>query len=399
MTADTQRVEITGRKVEVDPDEVLIALDGETLSGWKSVRITAGMESCPRVFTLGASEFYPGQSSKLQVAPGAECKVYLGRDLVVTGFVNRWNASIGPAAHNVSITGRGACQDLVDCAAYWKGQVITASSVLEVARKLAAPFGVKVSGEPGPPVAQGGSIVIPYLVLMLGETVWEVVERLCRVAGLLAYELADGSLQIVANPGELNELIIRDLSGVQPVAASGVREGVNVLQASANFSDDGRFSEYRSFRYNLNPFLELGEEANLIATAKDPGVQRYRPRFLIAEWGHALSEQNAVARARWEASRRWGRSRSLVVTIDSWRDSAGKLFQPNTLVPVDLPTLKVEGALWMVGEVTYRKDAGGTQCDLVLMPHQGFAVQPTLPAQGIPADVAIATQRLREGNP
>ena len=67
---------------------------------------------------------------------------------------------------------------------------------------------------------------------------------------------------------------------------------------------------------------------------------------------------------------------------------AGALFVPGMLAPVNLPSLKVDDMTWMVGDVTYRKDEQGTQLDVVLMPPQAFAVQPTLPPYAVAAEVA-----------
>jgi prophage tail gpP-like protein len=71
----------------------------------------------------------------------------------------------------------------------------------------------------------------------------------------------------------------------------------------------------------------------------------------------------------------WGRSRAVTLTTDSWRDSDGKLYAPNSLVPVNLPSLKIVGQSWLISEVTYRKGENGTQCDLVLMPPPGVQCQ------------------------
>ena len=46
----------------------------------------------------------------------------------------------------------------------------------------------------GMPGLDHSSRVIPYAVLMLSETAWEVIDRMCKLSGLLAFEQADGSL-------------------------------------------------------------------------------------------------------------------------------------------------------------------------------------------------------------
>ena len=385
-----QVVTITGTPGAVDPDEVVLVIGDQDWIGWTSVRITRGIERVPNDFEFTLTELYPGDAHRLVAHAGDECKIYIGRNLVLTGYIDRVMPHIAPGVHEVTISGRGACQDLVDCAAEWPGSVIVAASVLDVARKLAAPFGITVNGEAGPAVGSGrDGALIPYLVLYLGETAWEIIERLCRIAGLLPYEMTDGSLLIAVNPGDDIERAIQKMAGVVSASSSsGFSEGVNVKHASATYAADQRYSNYRVHYYSLQRARDVnGEGANLIVEFKDQGVKRYRPRVIIAEMDKPFGPQNAFDRGAWEAVRNYGRAHVISLTTDSWRDSAGKIYAPNTLAPLDLPSLKAEGLVWLIGQVTYRKSAAGTECDLVLMPPEAFSVQPTLPVNTLPPDL------------
>ena len=383
----TQTVTITAKRAP--SDDVALVVDGLEWSGWQSVRITRSMERCPNDFDLEVTEQFPGRAEAMVFKPGAPCEVWIGKDRVITGYLNRYMPSISAGQHTVRISGRGKCQDLVDCAAEWPGNQIMASSVLEVARKLAKPYGIEVRGDPGPAVGQGGkTAVIPQLNLMLGETAWEVIERLCRIAGLLAYEMPDGNLLLTVDPGNEAERELRNMGGDRSEAASGFTEGVNVESAQAVFADDQRFSHYQAYRLSFDRYTDINDSGNFIAERTDPGVMRRRLRVIVAEMGHNLAEQNAADRAGWEAARRWGRGHMVTVTTDGWRDSSGALYRPNSSVFLELPTLQVDGVAWIVSDVTYRKGQGGTHCDLMLMPPQAFQVQPTLPPQVMPDDVA-----------
>lgn len=380
-------VEVTGQRLRVD--EVTLVIAGEEFRGWTSVRVTRGIERMPSDFTVSLTEVFPNAPHFLQIRPGQDCELWIGRDRVITGFIDRVSPSLSKQAHTVAVTGRGACCDLVDCMAEWPGGQIVATSVLEAARKLARPFGIDVNGEAGPAVGGGGSILIPQLVLMIGETPWEVIERLCRIAGLLAYDQPDGSLLLAANPVQVLANAVATQGGFT-AAASGFAEGINVKAAHATFGMDQRFSNYRAFRFAFDSFRDVGtgEAANQIAEFKDTGVTRYRPHAILMELGKAMALENAAKRALWEAKRRWGRSYSVNVTTDSWRDSAGVLYAPNTLARLDLPTLKIDAVDWLISEVTYNMTESGTECEVALMPVEAFGVAPTLPPYAIPIDVA-----------
>lgn len=384
--SDTQTIVITGAKDAIDDDDVLVQIGDAALGGWKDVRITAGIESCPRDFELQAAENTP-DGRQVFARPGDPCEVYLGRDKVVTGYVNRWQGSITATSHSVQLSGRGMCQDLVDCSAKWPGQQIKSTSVLAVAQELASAFGIRVRGASGPSVGLPGpdrsSRIIPYAVLMLGETAWEVIDRMCKLSGLLAFEQADGSLLLAEGPSDAEDAPL-----TLDVAGTGFEEGVNVETASLTLSDDQRFSEHETYWFSFNPLLEFGEEMNFVTRKSDPGVARYRPNIIIAEAGKEMALQQAQDRGSWEAARRWGQGHRLLITTDTWRDSGGKLYRPFTLARVRIPSLKLDDVTWVIGEVTYRKGETGTACDLVLAPIAAFAIQPTLPQYAVPAELA-----------
>jgi prophage tail gpP-like protein len=282
---------------------------------------------------------------------------------VVTGYIDVVQIQLNTKSHELHVFGRSKCADLVDCSAEWPGGQISGDSVLEIARKLAMPYGIEVD------TLDDVGRVIDAFQLMRGETPFEIIERLCRFRQLLAYDDTDGNL-----------LLARTASRH---AASGFREGINVEAATVDLSMHDRFSKYRCFFQSVDTLQDLGGGGDIEGTATDPGVHRHRVRIIVAEAGGGDLNAGDVAQARadWEAARRYGRSYMLRLTTDSWRDKVGALYEPNTLVTLDLPTLKVTGKTWVISEVTYRRDLGGSRCDLTCMPSEAFEQQLTFIAQ------------------
>lgn len=349
----------------MDDGDLTLKVGGQSLGGWTDIQVTLGVERCPNDFKLSLTEKYPSSGKEgprsVLCRPGDSCTILLGGDVVVTGYIDRYNPSIDARQHMIAIVGRGKCQDLVDCSVEWQNMQVANCDVLAIAKKLAAPYKISVgaTADVGP--------AVPQFNLMYGESPYEVIERVCRYRGLLAYELADGSLTL-CNSGSSK-------------MSSGVAEGQNVLAASAEFSMDQRFASYRGFAlptelYNDSDggvFTQAGKPA------KDVGVTRPRQRDIVVE---SISGYQDVVQKRinWEASYRQGRGFVLRVTVDSWRDSAGKLWTPNAIVPVDLPTLRAPSFPWTIGEVTFRRNTNdGTTAELVLMPKAAFDPEPTLP--------------------
>lgn len=338
-------------------NDLTLQISGQAISGWTEIRVTRGVERLPSDFEIGLTELYPGELDKVVIAPGQPCTVLLGNDLVITGYVDRFAPSFADDRHSIRVNGRSKCEDLVDCAAEWPGGQINGANALAIAQKLAKPYGITVAStvQDLPPIVQFN--------LMLGESAFEVIERISRFSQLLAYDLPDGSL-VLSQVGNMT-------------AAGGIIEGQNVQEADVEYSADQRYSDYKAFIQSVDEFTDLGNTGNTITDAVDPNCPRHREMVIIAEGGGGGNEV-AKKRALWESVRRAGRSKRARVVVDSWRDSAGNLWQPNTLVPVKLPSLKLSETL-CIGEVTYSRNGDrGTTAELILMPPAAYKPEPIL---------------------
>jgi prophage tail gpP-like protein len=349
-------------------DDLILTLNGQAISGWTDVRVTRGLERLPSDFSIGMTELYPGELAKLVITPGDACTVQLGSDLVITGYVDRFIPSFSATQHSIRIMGRSKCCDLVDCSAEWPGGQISGSSALGIAQKLAAVYGITARS------SVADLPIIPQFNLMLGETPYEVIERISRYSALLAYDMPDGSL------------LLSRLSSTQ--AAGGFTEGQNVQEASIEFSMDQRYSTYQAFLQSMEVLTDLGDGGNLLANASDPNCRRHRQLDMIAEAAGGGVDV-AAQRAAWEASRRAGRARVVRIKTDSWRDAAGTLWTPNTFVALTLPSLKLVSDYMTIGEVTYsRTEDAGTTADLVLMEANSYVPEPIL-LQPVAGDVPV----------
>ncbi len=339
-------------------DDLTLVIGSQRISGWKSIRVSRGVERCPSDFEIEATERFPS-ANDVEILPGAPCTVFLGSDIVISGYVDRLQPRIKKNEHAVVVKGRGKCQDLVDCSVYKSGFQYLNMHVLDIAKQMAAEMGVDVYLTAG--TNQGD--VIEQLNVIMGETPYDVLERLCRFRAMLLYEDTDGSLL---------------LSGIGTrTAASGFQEGVNIEEAEGIYGMDGRFSTYVAVQMGLDVWRDVGDGGNLIATETDPGVLRNRPKVIIAE-GVYGGQVVAAQRAQWEKARRAGRAFAVRLTTDGWRDSAGALYEPNTFVTLDIPSLKLANKTWVISDITYTKNMQGTHATMTIMPPHAFDQQPVI---------------------
>jgi prophage tail gpP-like protein len=351
-----------------DPNQVTITLGQQSLSGWLGVRITRGIERFPSDFELIMSELYPSSLSEISIIPGTPCAVYLGSQVVLTGYVDAYEAELSETEHTVRVQGRSTCEDLVDCSALFQTVQLSNQTLGQLATQLVQPFGVTVS------LPDGDSATVPQFTIIVTETCYEVIERAARWNAKLVYDGTDGNL-VIASVGAVT-------------MASGFTEGVNVQRAQGLFSYAERMTKIAAISQTTgvltndttNPpivYVAVPLATDPTFPARADGTARYRPLLILAEQDMLAQDQGGLMayRVQWEMARRIGRSQAITITCDNWRDSAGDLWAINQLAPISLPSCKVQET-WIISEVTFLRDADGTRAEVTLMPSEAFEVEP-----------------------
>lgn len=345
-------------------DVLTLLVNNQSWTGWQRVAVTRSMDTVPASFDIQVTEKYP-LAPDISIKPGDPCQVKIGSDLVITGYVDRYAAILSPQDHTVRIAGRSKSEDLVDCAAFvgepgaGAGFQIMGGTALSIAQALAKPYNVTISSIAGP----GANI--PQFNVNLGETAWEIIDRVTRFSKLIAYDMPDGSV-VMAQAGS-------------ETMASGFSQGVNVEQADVTFTMDERYSDYEGHLFSTMVFgNDTGANAPTVGkVVKDEGVPRFRKRYIISEQTQ-MGQPIAYDRAVWERNRREGRSQAVNITCDAWRDTNGGLWAPNHLAPITLPELKLADASWLIASITYLRDEMGQHGRLILMPPSAFDPEPVV---------------------
>lgn len=335
--------------VSVTDDLTIVTTAGQ-IAGWEEIEVTLRADSFPNSFAISMSA-----RDGIPANAGDDCSILLGGDHVITGYIDRVTEEGDAHSHRIELIGRGKTQDLVDCSAELQGAQHFNGTALDIATQLATPYSIAVElgqgAEPGP--------AVPQFNLNFGETAAEIIQRVARNAGLIVYEDARGHL-ILAKAGTIQ-------------AASGAAYGQNVQAFRVETGMDGRYSEVACTLLGMDSLQDI-PGGNFFHIEPDPNVRRHRQLDLVA--GDVATDASAfvVKRAQWEVARRAGLSTPVQATVDGWRDSAGTLWTPNTLVPVDLPRA---GQSLVLSAVTFHKsNGGGTTADLTLLPVTAFSVEP-----------------------
>ncbi|CNF08994.1 phage baseplate assembly protein [Yersinia kristensenii] len=345
-------------------DDLTLEVGGRAITGWSKIQVTRSIEKLPSSFELSLMDRYPASEWQQWVNPGDACVVKLGNDAVLTGYIDSWDNKISGTTHEVTAKGRSKCQDLVDCSAEWPNSVISQSTVLQIAQKLAEPYGINVTSD------ITDMAVVPKFTLNWGETAQAVIEHVTRWAALLYYDQPDGNLYLTRVG--------------QRKAASGVEQGVNILSANLHTDINQRFIDYTGVALSNNAMARRpasgGNNISALVRTQDTELaqqlpNRHRNKIIIVE--STMNSENLVRNSLdWSINRNNGRSKMLSVQVDHWRDRNNQLWETNSLIPITIPSMGLKNELWLLSSVTYLKDANGTVANMTLMPPEAFAVQP-----------------------
>lgn len=380
---------------QTDPANVVrLLVNGIDYGGWKAVRIEAGIERQARSFTLSVTDRWPGATDvPRRIVPGDACEVWIGQDLVVTGYVDATPIRYDGANVSVGVQGRSKTADLVDCCPITKGALAAPGSrwgngsgggkapvavpvqasaqwrgqkVETIAAALAAPYGVRVVAE----VSTGAPIADHHV--QVGETVFESIDRMMRLRQLLSTDNARGDLVFIE-------------VGSAGRAATRLELGVNILTGEAPLDYSGVFSEYvckgqrsgSDDAFGSDVSEEEGEaedegeqwQTGSEATTRDSMARRRRV-LVLNQHGQA-DVGSCQARADYERSSRRGKALQATYTVAGWRQANGALWLPNQIVPVRDQVVGFDTDM-LIAEVTYELDEGGAIAQLRVGPVDGF---------------------------
>lgn len=383
-----------------DPaNAVRLLVNGQEYAGWKSVRITAGIERQARDFDLEVTDRWPGQTDiPRRIQPGDPCQVYIGQDLVMTGYVDATPIRYDGKTVGVGVKGRSKTADLVDCCPIPTGQSTAVSNggtwkdvigpdgkqpnvvkppaksanqwrnqKLEViAAALAAPYGVRVVAE----VDTGKAI--PDHQVQVGETVFESIDRMMRLRHVLSTD------------NEKGDLVFIDVGGTGR-AGTAIELGKNILTGNSPLDYKGVFSEYivkgqragNDEQYGSDVAEEEGsaeDDSNTTVTgetATAADARAKRRRVLVIKQSGQADEGTCKDRAEYERAHRAAKALQTDYTINGWRQEDGSLWLPNLLVRVRDGLIGFDTEM-VIAEVSWILGKEGFRVEIKVGPPDGY---------------------------
>lgn len=326
-----------------DPAVALI-VNGKKYSGWKSIAITRGIESIAGKFELTVSDRWAGRGEAWTIVEEDECQVTVDGVPFLTGYVDGRTVSMSASDHSFTVSGRDKSGALVDCSAVLDRWTFKNLPLVDLVTKIAAPFGILVWLDST--IRQGLPLPKPPAKFTIdpGEKAFEVIDRACRLAGVLPVSDGVGGLALVRAGSRRTK--------------TALVEGQNILSATGTYNSSERFARYlvRGQHQGTDDWSGAGT-ASVKAEATDSTVRRTE-RVLLIRPERGVTQESAKTRAAFEAKTRAARGDSVSVTVQGWTQADGTLWPVNSVVQLRCPSIGMS-ADTLITQAVYTLDASG----------------------------------------
>ncbi|WP_084174660.1 phage baseplate assembly protein [Afifella pfennigii] len=318
-----------------------------------------------------------------RLRPGPEVRILIDGELVLHGYIEKVIPDIDDERAEVTISGRDKAGDLIDCAAAPDGPgEFRQVKLEEAARRVAAPFGLKVRSE----IDTGHPF--PRYPLDLAETGLAAIEKGARQRHALVTSDGTGGVVITRTgasrapaaltlPGNMkasraeyshenrhSDTIVRG----QAERAGGRREGravpldVNGDPHAVDERQAGDGSATERERYGTA----------IVGRAQDPEITRYRPIVHLAKT--QPDEVSATDEADWRMRTARAEAEDLQTRVHDFRAN-GALWKVNQLAFVSDRYQGIERDL-LISRTVYRYDEKGAETELTLSSPEAFDARP-----------------------
>ncbi|MFA6076356.1 MAG: baseplate protein [Negativicutes bacterium] len=342
-------------------DIVKLTVNGMSFDGWKSVRIESGLERIARSFELSVTEYWPGANNARRIVPGDLCQVFIGDDLVCTGYVDATPIDYDATSITIMIRGRSKTADLVDCSADEKTGQFKGLKIEAIAKKLAAPFGLAVIVE-----SSTGSVITDHQIQQ-GETAFESLDRLAKLRQVLITDNAAGDL-VIASTG----------SGGN--ASSALELGVNILTGSAGFDYSEVYSKYVVKGQKSGTDDDYGPGASQSKGESSGGLTRQR--VLIVRQSGQADTAACQHRAQYEQQIRAAKAEEVRYKVAGWRQEDGSLWRVNQFVSITDTIMHSKPSL-LISEIIFTLDDSGMITEIIAVPPNAFLTEPEVKEKAV----------------
>lgn len=344
LKKELAEAKVTGK----DADELTLVIDGLEIPV-ESGQVVRTIDTCADGWTATIA-WTPGADTELdkRVQPFKyqKASVYLGGELMVSGYLYGVEPSITNQGIKKSLEGWSFTADLIDSTMKppYEANNIT---LLQRAKNLIEPLGISVVVDDG--VDTGGKF--GRVTAEAAETIFNHLKLLASQRGVLISSTVQGDL-----------LFTRAKDKAAPIGTIEEGQGF-ATEYVVNFDGRARFNSYRVLS-------DTPLKSSNVSIAKDDNVPRSR---FITMRANENNQGGIKGTAEWQRSKTIADALTFDLPVSSWYGPDGKKWRENTIVTVKAASLGLpDGYGMLIKKVTYDYTIGGAAAVLSLVPPAAY---------------------------
>lgn len=325
---------------------VSVEVDGTRYTAFLRIQVRASFKEAARGFELSIAAEPGARATNAIFHAGAEIKVFAGSDLLLAGHVDQKRPHLGAREATMAITGRSKGADLVDSDVDHKTGFFESKDPREIGSELAKEYGAKF-------ITDQKLTKIERHLVTPGESIFRAIEKMSRRQGMTLTGTPEGDIKITKPNGERH--------------AGALLEGGNILVGNSDHNWSNRHSKY-SFK-GQRAIGHGSRHLHMVASAKDGKVKRHRHKSAVHDDDGTIDDLKKSAKNR--RDRAAGDALKATISVQGFRDEAGKLWTPGFMVWTESEYLEIAQDM-LIEAVDYSQGPEGTITLLSLTDPRAF---------------------------
>jgi prophage tail gpP-like protein len=339
------------------PDEIAtLIVRGQKFEDWETVWVQERRADSYSFFKFTAAErdreitTQTPLWSRLQFRPDDPCQILLAGQPVINGFIETRQVAYDANSHGVMLVGKSTPAWPARSSVDTKTGNFDGKTVEQVAREVLAPYAgfvnVKVIGTLN-------STPFDKLQNQPGEMIWDFLERIARVRGIVMGSDAFGNFLLI---GDHTSPVVTDLI-----------EGVNIKKCQAVFSKEYAYEKFVAVGQTAASDGNSGPAASE-QRAEVPGAGKIRSTLITPTEQPVKSIVELYDRARNEEIWNDGTEMKVSIVVQGWLRDGKSLWKAGDNVFVKSPMAMLNMTM-CIQNATFSQDGqNGTITTLDLVP-------------------------------
>jgi len=336
--------------------KILLEVAGVKYEGFTDVGVNGALENFSSSFSFSTTV----KESSLGVIQndlklGQQARVFVGEDLVITGFIESLDISYSADSHSINVSGRDIGGDLIDSSIRQRSYIQRDFFKLINLVLVDNGYSIKVINKVGTLTLEPTETIKTEQ----GDSVFDFLDRYAKKLQVLLKINPNGDLEIIREDNDVvKNFLINDFT-----------ENNNILSASLSLTTTNRFNVIDVYSQDNNrTHTKTGISQK--GSATDSSIRTTRRKIITMET--ASQSRSLAALAEWNVNLRRAKGSRYTCKVVGFY-SGENVWQPNKLVNIIDLTAQVQGNFLIQG-VEFSQSLQGSFTTLDIVERGAFSL-------------------------